>query len=253
MTAQRLLSSLLLLAALLGAAPDSPAASPKDIVVTGTRIHLGDVLPGADSTAAAIDLGPAPAAGVSRLVTRADIVAALDAKQVASPSSLPDAVRVVRKAKHLVPADIDALVREAAASKDLGRGVTLASVRPNRAIDVADGWTRADIDIPRAPKKAGSFSTTAIASLFAGDEVIARFPVPLDLSVSAEGATFDTPRGAQVTLIVRRTLVEVRIAGIAGTDADVGDPLPIQLRPSGRVVRARLLSKDEALALEANR
>jgi hypothetical protein len=252
MTGQRLLSSLLVLAALLGAAPSSNAASPKEVLVTTTRVHLGDLLPGAEATVAAVDLGPSPAVGGSRLVTRADMMAALDAKQVPPPSALPEAVRVVRKAKRLEPADVDTLVRTTMASKELGRGVTLASVHAIRPIDVPDGWTRADVDVPRAPKKAGSFSTTAVASLFAGDEVIARFAVPLDLAVSADGATFDAPRGALVTLIVRRSFVEVRIGGVAGADADVGDPVPIQLRPSGRVVRARLTTKDEAIALEGN-
>jgi flagella basal body P-ring formation protein FlgA len=241
---------LTVLAAALATAESSLAAGPREVVVAHTRISVGDLVPNADATTAEVDLGPSPAAGVSRLITRADIVAALVAKQITPAATLPDAVRVVRKVKHLAPTDVEALVRTATASKKLGRGVTLATVRANRTIDVADGWTRADVDVPRAPKKAGTFSTIAIASLFADDQVVARFPVALDLSVSAEGAEFDAPRGSSVTLIVRRSLVEVRVSGVAGADADVGETVPVQLRPSGRVVRARLVSKDEAVALE---
>jgi flagella basal body P-ring formation protein FlgA len=250
MRARASLALALALCAGLAAAEPGLGAVPREVMVTHTRVSVGDLIPNADAAIAAVDLGPAPAAGVSRLITRADIVAALQAKQVTSAAPLPDAVRVVRKVKHLAPPDVDALVRTAAASKDLGRGVTLATVRTNRTIDVADGWTRIDVDVPRAPKKAGTFSTIAIASLFAGDEVIARFPVSLDLSVSAEGAAFDAPRGSVVTLIVRRSFVEVRASGVAGADADVGETVPVQLRPSGRVVRARLVSRDEAVALE---
>jgi flagellar basal body P-ring formation chaperone FlgA len=252
MIPRTLIASLVVFAAALTTAPAAAAvaAAAPQVFVTGTRIHLGDLMPDADAAAAAVDLGPSPAAGVSRLVTRQDIVAALDAKQLPAPATLPNAVRVVRKAKHLAPSDVNAIVREALGSKQLGRGVTLASVRADRPVDVADGWTRVDVDVPRAPKKAGSFATIAVASLFVGDDVIARLPVPLDLAVSAEGATFDTPRGTSVTLIVRRTLVEVRAAGFAAADADIGDPVPIQLRPSGRVVRARLVSKDEAVAMD---
>jgi flagella basal body P-ring formation protein FlgA len=74
--------------------------------------------------------------------------------------------------------------------------------------------------------------------------------VPLDLSVSAEGAVYDVVRGATVAVVVRRGSVEVRTTGFAGADADIGDRLPVQLRPSGRVLRTRLVNKDEALVEE---
>jgi hypothetical protein len=183
-------------------------------------------------------------------VPRADILVALDAKQVPPPPSLPDAVRVVRSARHLVASELNALVRGAMADKPLGRGVTLASVRADRPVDVAEGWTRVDVDVPRAPKKAGTFTTVAIASFFVDGEVIARIPVRVDLNVSADGATYDMLRGSPVMLLVRRSLVEVRAPGFAAADADIGDILPVQLRPSGRVLRARLSTKDEAIALE---
>jgi len=249
MTARTLLASLLVLSATLGTTRGTAAAT-RQVLVNGTRIHLKDVVPDADASAAQVDLGPSPAPGGSRLVTRADIVAALDARQVAAPPSLPDAVRVLRSARHLAALDLNEIVRTAMGAKPLGRGVTLASVRADRPVDVADGWTRVDVDVPRAPKKAGTFSTTAIASFFVGDEVIARLPVRLDLSVSAEGATYDTLRGTAVMLVVRRSLVEVRAPGYAAADADIGDVIPVQLRPSGRVVRARLSTKDEAVAIE---
>jgi len=249
MTARTLLASLLVLSATLATTPGT-AASIRQVPVTTTRIHLRDLMPDADPAAADIDLGPSPPAGGSRLVTRADIVAALDASQVAAPPSLPDAVRVLRSARHLAASDLNAIVQTAMAAKALGRGVTLASVRADRPVDVADGWTRVDVDVPRAPKKAGTFPTTAIAPFFVGDDVIARLPVRIDPTVSTEGATYDTPRGASVMLVVRRNLVEVRTPGFAAADGDIGDAIPVQLRPSGRIVRARLSTKDEAVALE---
>jgi hypothetical protein len=249
MTKLRLFASFILLGATLGAAPGRAAAT-RQVVVTGTRIHLADVMREVGGEVGSVDLGPAPVAGGSRVVSRADIVTALGAKQLAVPASVPDAVRVVRKARHLEAADLNALVRTAVASKDLARGVSLAKVRADRPVDVADGWTRVDVDVPRAPKKAGTFATTAIASLFVGDEVIARLPVPLDLTVSADGERFDASRGASLTLIVQRLFVEIRTEGFAGADADIGEVLPVQLRPSGRVLRARLVSKDEAIAID---
>ena len=108
--------------------------------------------------------------------------------------------------------------------------------------------------MPRAPKKAGGFSTSAALSfLGAGDEVLARALVPIDLAVSEDGAAFDAPRGAPVTLVVRRNFVEIRASGVTEADADVGDAVAVQLGVSGRVIHARLLSGDEALAVEVGR
>jgi hypothetical protein len=229
------------------------AARPREVRVVGARVHFGDLVPDSDSAAAAVDLGPSPLAGCSRIVTRSDILTALAAQKVEPPSHLPDAVRVVRQAKHVLPAELDSLVRDAAKTTSLQRGVSLATVHADRPIDVVDGWTRVDVEIPHAPKKAGAFSTTAILSFFGADaEVLARVPVAIDLMVSAEGTAFDAPRGSQLTLVIRRNNVEVRIGAFAGADADVGDPVPAQLRPSGRVVHARLVDRREALALEVS-
>ena len=249
MTLRTVVASLLVLSAALAGSPAVAGATPQ-VPVTTTRIHLKDVFPEVEAAAAEIDLGPSPPAGGSRLITRADMVAALDAKQIPAPASLPDAVRVVRSARHVGAAELSASVRSALDDKPLGHGVTLAAVRADRTVDVADGWTRVDVDVPRAPKKAGTFTTAAIASFFVGNDVIARIPVRVDLSVSAEGATYDTIRGAAVMLVVRRSTVEVRAPGFAASDGDVGDVIPVQLRPSGRTIRARLSSKDEAVALE---
>ncbi len=227
------------------------AGPPREIAIVGSRIHVGDVAPQADAAAAAVDIGPSPALGASRLITRDEIVSALYAKQVEAPTKLPDAVRVVRKAKHLLAADMNALVRDSLVNKPLPRGIALTAVRADRAVDVADGWTHVEVDIPRAPKREGSFTTTAIASFFAADqEVLARIPVPVELGISADGATYDKPRGATVTFVIRRNYIEVRAAGITTADADLGDLVPVQLRQSGRVLRARLVTQDEAVAIE---
>jgi hypothetical protein len=242
---------LALLACLLLDAGAAAASAPRSVFVTGTRVRIADVLPGVDAGAAAVDVGPSPSAGGSRVVTRAEIVAALTAKQLASPADVPDAVRVVRKVKHLSPSEMETIVRDALGAGPAWRGVRLGAVKAEHAIDVADGWGRVEIDVPRPPKRPGVFATTAIASFYAPDgDVTARIPVPVELSVSPEGATYDAARGSQVTLVVRRGYVEVRASGVAMSDADIGDPVPVQLRGSLRVVRAKLLSRDEALALE---
>jgi hypothetical protein len=228
----------------------STAAPPRDILVASPRVHVGDVVPNASEPAASVDVGPSPAAGASKLITRADIASALAVKQIAVPSSVPDVVRVVRKVRHLTSSELEALVRRALIATPLGKGVALSRVPIERAVDVADGWSRVEMDIPRAPKRVGPFRTVAIASFFADSELLARVSVPLELDVSPDGAVYDVVRGASVGVVVRRGAVEVRTTGFAGSDADIGDRLPVVLRPSGRVLRTRLVSNDEALVLE---
>jgi flagella basal body P-ring formation protein FlgA len=231
-----------------------PALPMRQVEVMGSRVRLGDVLPSAVGSAATLDLGPTPQAGASRLLTKSELVAALDHEHVPTPSGLPDAVRVVRKIKRLERWDVDALVRTVMAPKPLHHGVVLAVVNAERPIEVADGYVRVDVEVPRAPKKPGAFATSAILSFVDGeDQVLSRVAVPIVLAVSEDGAAFDTPRGSNITLLVRRNLVEVRVPGVATVDGDVGDPVSVQIRSSGRVLRAQLLSKDEALALEAPR
>jgi hypothetical protein len=225
-------------------------AAPREVLVVGSRVHVGDLVANASESAAAVEVGPAPAPGASRLVTRADIVSALSAKQVIVPPLLPDVVRVVRKVRHLASSEVDAIVRLAMVASPLGKGVTLSAVHVDHAVDVADGWSRVVMDVPRAPKRVGAFHTTAIASFFADSELLGRIVVPLDLSVSTEGAEYDVLRGSPVGVVVRRGAVEVRTTGFAASDADIGDRLPVVLRPSGRVLRTRLVSKDEVLVLE---
>ncbi len=244
----------LCMAASLSTTAPSHALPLRQIEVVGARIRMGDILPDAVGRTASFDLGPSPQTGGSRLLTRGDLVAAFDHEHLAVPRGLPDAVRVVRKTRHLAAWDVDALVRTAMASKPMHTGVVLAMVSAERALDVADGYARVDVDMPRAPKRAGAFSTSVVLSFVDSDEqVLSRVTVPVVLAVSEQGAAYDTPRGSSVTLVVRRNLVEVRVPGVSTVDGDVGDPVTVQLQGSGRQMHARLVSKDEALATEAPR
>jgi hypothetical protein len=224
------------------------AAAPREVSVTGSRVHVRDLVPNTDEAVAGIDLGPAPLPGASRLIGRADIIAALAGHT--APRSLPTMVRVVRKMHKLVPAELDGLVRASLAPDALHAGVSLRAVRSEHAIDVAEGWTRVTVEVPRAPKKVGVFATTAVVTFLQDAQPVDRVFVPVDLDVSVEGATFDAPRGRPLTLVLRRSLLEIRVAALASADADVGDPLPVKVRDSGKTLRARLTSRDEALAME---
>lgn len=239
-----------LLAALafsLGGAP-ADASPPSLVTVSGARVLVGDVVRGAPADAAAVDLGPSPAIGGSRLIDRATILRALREHAATEPSHLPEAVRVLRLSRTVSATDLERLTRAGLAQHPLARGAALTAVRASRALDVAAGWDAVTAELPRLPRRAGAFSTTALVTFRAGPEVLGRTSVQVDLLLPASAAAPELARGAAVTLVVRQGLVEIRVGASAGADADVGDTLPVILRPSGRVLRARLIERETALA-----
>ena len=224
-------------------------ASPPPLVsVTGARVLVADVVRGAPADAAAVDLGPAPSVGGSRLIDRATILRALRAHAATEPDHLPEAVRVVRLSRSVSATELERLTRTGLGAHPLPRGAALTGVRASRGLDIAAGWDAVTAELPRLPRRAGALSTTALVTFRAGADVLARASVQVDLMLPPAAAAPELARGAAVTLVVRQGLVEIRVGASAGADADVGDTLPVILRPSGRVLWARLIERDTALA-----
>jgi hypothetical protein len=249
MTMKRLLFAFGLSLAGLAPASADAGGAVREVTVARTRIRLGDVLPTAAPEVAALDLGPAPAPSGSRIVTGQELARACAAASLRPPPGLPVAVRIVRKMQRLKPGEIEALTRHAL-DGSMSRGATISAVRPPRGVEVAAGWDLARAELPRPPHRTGLLQTAATLTLAVGTEVIAILSVPVDVSLSAEAAVWDLPRGGPVTLVVRRGLVEIEAAGVAAADADVGTVFQLTLRPSGHVVRARLVAKDRAELVE---
>lgn len=229
------------------AASAASGATPiREISVRGARVHLGDVLTNAPPEWRSLDLGPSPSAGGSRIVERADVERALREGGVAIRGTIPSAVRVVRRTVRLDTQALENAVRDAVARSPLPAGVALSAVRPSRAVEVAEGWTRVVADIPRPPHHAGPFATTAMLAFEGEEGLLARVPVAVVVDVSDAAAVFDIARGASIRLVVRRGLIEVTVSGTTTTDADIGGIVPVMIAPSGRVVRARILDRDHA-------
>ena len=249
-TGQATLGAVLAALGLALSAAHAEASPPSLVTVTGARVIVADVMHGAPADAAAIDLGPSPAVGGSRLIDRAWILRALREHGATEPAHLPEAVRVVRLTRTVTATELERLTRAGLASHPLPRGAAITAVRASRALDVASGWDAVTTELPRLPRRAGPLSTTALVTFRAGTEVLGRTSVQVDLLLPATAALPELARGAPVTLVVRQGLVEIRVGASAGADADVGDTIPVILRPSGRVLRARLIERDTALAEE---
>jgi hypothetical protein len=221
----------------------------REVGVASARVYVGDLASGLTREAADVDIGPAPAAGGSRLIDREEIVQALRAKHIVEPAGLPSAVRVVRKMKRLWAADLETIVRDALAEK-LTPGVALSAVHPLQFVDVPEGCTRITADLTRPPHRKGPFPSVVRLTFYDAAQALWMLTVPVDLTLSDEALVSDVQRGNRVTLVIRRGLVEVSSAGTAGADADVGNLIPIVLHPSGRIIQARVEDKDHAVAVD---
>ncbi len=239
------------LLAALAVAPAASAVNPLPRAEVSTpRLRAGDLFPSLSPAAAALDLGPSPAPGCSRLLDRAELTQAFTDAGIPVPARLPAAVRVLRRMRDIAAPELERLVRDALADH-LPRGAVLGAVRAPRTVAVPDGYATVAATVPRPPRRAGVYATAATVTFVRGTEVLAQVSVPVDLNLGPDAAVPDAARGAPVRLVVRRGLVEVTVGAEVGADADIGDTLPVVLHPSGRVVRARLVEPDRAVVLEA--
>jgi hypothetical protein len=159
--------------------------------------------------------------------------------------------------RHPVANELTELARTAIATSavHLPKGATLVAARPSAgtAVDIPVAPSRVTIDVTPPPRRAGAITATAVLVFWKDAEISARVPLHLELSVPPEALLFDVPKGAVLTLVVRRGLIEVSTQAVASTDGDIGDVVQVLLRPSGRVLRAQLVARDRAVAVEDGR
>lgn len=231
-----------------GAEPAMPAAAaiPR-VEIPGARVRAKDIL---GATAPDVEIGPTPPLGASRIVERAEIERAFAAASVAPPKKIPAAVRVSRKTRRLTAADVSDAIRSALAAMRLPRGATLSSIRA-AGVEVPADFQRVTVDLPPLPRRAGpATARAAVTFLGEGDAPIHKTMTPIELLLPPEAAFVEIPRGAPITLVIRRGLIEVSVSAVAAIDSDVGTILPVTIKPSGRVLRARAIDKNHAVALE---
>ncbi len=249
----RALLTLSLALSLVFAPLGAEAAKQKSVAeaqLARSRVLLSDLVPNAPAELAAIDLGAAPQPGSSRLVTREEMVAALPEGVDAQALKLPASVRVVRKARKLTPAEIEKMTREAIAAVGVPRNGTLAAARPRATVTVPAGWESVRVEMPKPPRKTGRHLTTATLVLLEGETVLARVPVPVELTLPKSAAVPDVKKGSKLQLFIERSGIEIKATVSAAADADVGEEVPVMFE-NRTVINARLVSKDPPSAVEA--
>ena len=126
----------------------------------------------------------------------------------------------------------------------------LQNVRAS-GVEVPADFDHVTVDLAPLPRRSGVVSVTANVAFLAEDgSTLFKTIMPIEIALPPEAAHADIVRGQPITLVVRHGLVEVAIGGVAGADADVGQIMQVNLKSSNRVLRARAIDKDHAVALE---
>jgi hypothetical protein len=240
----RAASFLLVFLLTIGAHADAP------VMVDAARLRVGDVVRDAPAAAAAVDLGPAPPPGGTRLLGRSEILIALKKAGVESSRlPIPVSVRITGASRVLEPSDVSALATPMIA-KELPKGVKLVRVDASSRVVVSPRSTLRSVKLAPIPHQKGNTLISAGLEWVCDDRVVATGNVNVALDVSAEAAAPDVVRGASLVLVAGRNRVQVSAPGTSLADGMIGDVIRASVRSTGRVVQARLTSKDHAMVME---
>jgi hypothetical protein len=175
----------------------------------------------------------------------------------AAPPAKPAAAKAASTTRRPIPSELTELARTAitTSAARLPKGAQLVAARPSvaSAVEIPIAPSRVTIEVTPPPRRAGAVVATAVLVFWKDAEVSARVPLHLDLTVPPEALLFDVPKGGVLTLVVRRGLIEVSAQAVTSSDADIGDVVQVLLRPSGRALRAQVVARDSAIAVEDGR
>jgi hypothetical protein len=231
----------------LGSAPLSATEPAEGVRVTGARVQLRDVMPECPELACASDLGAAPPAGGSRLISADVIRAALEAAEARVPRL--SAVRVTSAARVWSPAELGELLRPSIELK-LPQGVRLLGVQAKSGATLPLLATVGECSLPALAKRAGPSATTAMVEILHDGQPVRRVAVQVRLMLSEQAARAQVPRGARITLVIQRASATVSAQGVALQDAEIGQTASFKVQPTGRIVMARIESASTATVLE---
>jgi hypothetical protein len=227
-------------------------ASAEDVrTVEHARLRLADLVPTVPSSMADIDLGPAPPPGGSRLVGRDEMIVAIRRSGAyANTVRLPVSVRAIGASRRLSSSELTALATVEIA-KHLRPGVELKKVEDAADLIVSPGAKVDSATVAFIPYQKGEARTTAVVELASDGVTVASVPLTVVVEVLESGAHPDVRRGATVSLVIESPSMRVSAPGTAAVDANVGDLVIFHVAATGRTVRARIASRDEAVVLES--
>lgn len=224
----------------------APGQAQSERVIDAARIRLGDLIPSAPAVVHDVDLGPAPAPGNSRLLSRQEIERQLrDAGRSPTLVRLPASIRVTSAAKRWTVAELQTLVQPAV-ERALPRGARLSKLRVRKGYALSPRSEVGRVTFGKLPKREGPFQTTAMVELLADGETSVRLPVSVELELGTQATQSVLEKGAAVHLVIERGAARVSAVGVALSAGDVGDVVQFKVQNTHKVLRARIQSRTTA-------
>jgi len=107
------------------------------------------------------------------------------------------------------------------------------------------------VQLPKILRQKGTQRSTATIELACDGNPVAKVPVAVVLEVSEQAARPDVARQSRLNLVLERGPVKVSTTGQVLADANIGESARVLVVATGRVVEAKILSRDEARLVEA--
>lgn len=228
------------------------AASAEEVrQVHGLRIELGELVPDAPAELHLVDIGQSPPPGSSRLVTRKQVEQQLAQAGFASDQlQMPATVRARAEGKTMSASELSDWLAPAIKSA-LPQGVELVQVRTSTRLTLSPEAKVADIRVPKLPKRVGTVQLGLTAVLSLDGETTHHLPLVVVVSISPQAADYEVRQGATVTLVIQRRTLRITAAATALGGADIGDIAQFRVQSTGRTLKARVVSRDQAVVVES--
>jgi hypothetical protein len=217
--------------------------------VSGAVVLVADVVPNAPAELADLELCPAPPAGSSRLITRDEMKRRLsDLGADATQLALPSVVRIEAEAERWSAKDLSAKAA-AALRTTLPPAVTLESLKTTRNLVVPLGARVGSVRV-QVPRREGRHELTGTVEITLGEKIVSRAPVRVAVNVPAGAFEPAITRGSRVTLVIEQGSTRVGASAMAMTDVELGGEAMFKVTTTGRVLKARVLTRETAVVVE---
>lgn len=197
------------------------------------RITLAEIVPALTGTElGALDLGAAPAPGLARVVTRADVLAALSAAgRTANGLRIPRSVRIERVARRMSKDEVATLAM--ATLNEAVAPCTAGNVHVLDDVTVPASELQVDVDAPARPVSGHAVVTIVLRS---GSTVV-RAPAQIALVCPAPVVS----PGDDVRVVVALANVRASSDGRARQSGRVGDMVRVRVASTGAEVTGRVV------------
>jgi hypothetical protein len=219
--------------------------------ISGGRIELHEVLPGAPAELAGVDLGASPPPGSSRVLTREQLKQQItQAGFDPAPLDIPQLTRVQAAGKRWSATELSDWLLPAV-RQALPPGVSLLKLKTSTSLLLSPDASIGEVRLAKLPKRTGTVQAGLSVVLLLDQEATHHLPLVAVVNISEQAAGYAVSSGADVSLVVRYRTLRVSAAATALKDGDIGDTVPFRVKSSGKTLLARLTSRQEAEVVES--